>query len=168
METTQLELIDETHNPLDTVEDVLVSHNWDFNRMGDDELLVNVVGKSGQYKLFFIWQEDMQALQFCAQLDLNIRENNMDVSRKALTHINESLWMGHFDLPECNPKPSYRYTCLLRGRSHENANSMMEDLVDIALAQCEKHFPLFTLLSSANDINDDALSLALMDTEGES
>lgn len=155
-------------HPLDNVEDVLVSNNWDFERMADDELMVEVMGRSGKYRLFFIWQEDMNALQFCAQVDLEIMTNNRAAAIDAITDINENLWMGHFDLPQSTKKPSYRYTCLLRGNTRHNATEMIEDMVDISLAQCERHYSLFTLLASANDINDQTLSLALMDTAGES
>ncbi|MEZ5813757.1 MAG: YbjN domain-containing protein [Alphaproteobacteria bacterium] len=162
------ETIEDETNPLDNVEDILHAHNWTFNRMTDDELVVDVTGKSGNYGLFFIWQEDMGALQLCVQLDLEIRDNNIKTAQKAVFSINENLWMGHFDLPKSNNKPSYRYNCLLRGSQRHNASCLIEDVVDIALAQCERHYPLFTLLTSANDINDQTLSLALMDTQGES
>ncbi len=165
---TQFELPEDDINPIDHVEDVLNAHNWSFNRMTDDELIVEIAGKAGNYRLFFIWQEDMCALQFCIQFDLEIMNNNICTAHKALLSINENLWMGHFDLPQSNNKPSYRYNCLLRGTGRNDASDLIEDMVDISLAQCERHHPLFTLLASANDVNDQTLSLALMDTAGES
>ena len=165
---TQLELPEDDAHPLDSVEDILHAHDWSFERMTDDELMVEVTGKTGKYKIFFIWQEDMNALQFCAQLDATIMNNNLDRARKATLKINENLWMGHFDIPKETGMPSFRHTSLLRGINRLTAGEMIEDMVDIALAQCERHFPLFTLLASANDINDQTLDLALMDTAGES
>lgn len=155
-------------HPLDNVEDVLQSHNWVFDRVADDELMLEIAGKIGQYKLYFIWQEDMSALQFCAQIDLEIAPEKRDAALKTLTEINENLWMGHFDLPRKTNKPSYRYTCLLRGVERDNATGAIEDMVDISLAQCERHYPLLTLLAGANDMSEQALSLALMTTAGES
>lgn len=162
-----LESHEEDIHPLDKVEDVLLSHNWNFDRMADDELMVEVTGRIGKYRLFFIWQEDLNALQFCAQIDLEITSNNRQAAHEAIININEDLWMGHFDLPKSTSKPSYRYTCLLRG-TNGNATETIEDMVDISLAQCERHYSLFTLLAGANDVNDQTLSLALMDTAGES
>lgn len=164
----QLEIYDENTNPLDSVEDVMLSHNWTFDRMTEDELVVEVVGKTGKYRLFFIWQKDMNALQFCAQLELEIIKNNIETAKSALASINESMWMGHFDIPANTKKPSYRYTSLFRGSARNNTTETVEDIVDISLAQCERHYPLFTLLAGANDINEQTLSLAVMDTLGES
>lgn len=160
--------LDEETNPLDSVEDVLNANNWVFSRMNSDELMVSVTGKSGQYRLFFIWQEDMQALQFCAQYDLSIAPGNRAPAQEALFSINENLWMGHFDLPRDTGVPTYRYTCLFRGPGRDGTMEMIEDLVDISLAQCERYYPVFTMLSSANDVSGQNLSLALMDTAGES
>lgn len=160
--------IEEDANPLDSVEAVLSANNWVFNRMNDDELTVGVTGKGGQYRLFFIWQEDMQALQFCVQYDLRVAEGNRVPAQDALAVINENLWMGHFDLPKISGIPTYRHTCLFRGFSRDGMTETIEDLVDISLAQCERHYPVFAVLSSANDVSSQGLSLALMETAGES
>lgn len=160
--------LNEEINPLDSVEAVLNANNWAFNRMNDDELMVGVSGKSGHYRLLFIWQEDMQALQFCAQYDLHIAPGNRVQALESLARLNENLWMGHFDLPTESGIPTYRHTCLFRGFSHDSAMETIEDLVDISLAQCERHYPVFSILSSANDVSSQSLSLALMDTAGES
>jgi hypothetical protein len=84
--------------------------------------------------------------------------------------INEKLWMGHFEVPSDTKIPAFRHTCLYRGMQRTSAADL-EDLVEIALAQCEKHYAAFYILSHANDsrqINDQNLSLALMETIGES
>lgn len=165
---TSFQTVKDEHNPLDCVEDVLSAHNWQFSRMTEDELVVSVSGKSGQYRLFFIWQEDMSALQFCVQYEMMISSNNTPSARLAIAEINEGLWMGHFDLPKDTGTPTYRYTSLLRTLSHEAILDMVEDMVDISLAQCERYASVFALLSGVPDVNDQNLSLALMDTAGES
>lgn len=159
-----------TFNPLDSVEEVLTNHNWTFSRINTDELMVQVTGKSCDYRIFFIWQEEMQALQFCAQYDLIVPEKAYKDAAKALMNINENLWMGHFDLPQKSGTPNFRQTCLLRGTGHMLFDQI-EDLVDISLAQCERYFHVFHMLSQSHDIavtQDKLLELALMDTLGES
>ncbi len=89
----------------------------------------------------------------------------MEAARIALMNINENLWMGHFDIPKDTRTPSFRHTCLLRGVA---GIEHFEDLVDIAMAQCERYFAAFSLLANTEIANDQNLSLALMDTAGES
>lgn len=166
--STQIEILEDDIHPLDSVEDVLNANNWSFDRMTEDELVVDITSRNTTYKLLFIWQPEMHALQFCIQLEQHIMDNNLKIAREAIIELNESLWMGHFDLPAKTARPAFRHTCLLRGSGPAHMTEIIDDMVDIALAQCERHGPLFTLLASANDIEEQALSLALMDTAGES
>jgi len=166
--TDRMSTLEQAGNPLDHVEEILQAHDWVFNRMNDDELMVQVAGKSCNYRLFFIWQEEMNAMQFCCQYDLLINDRNYQTAATALMTMNENLWMGHFDLPKDTGVPSYRHTCLLRGIIDTSGSEHIEDMMDISMAQCERYYPVFYLLSAANDTNDQSLALALMDTAGES
>ena len=136
--------------------------------MNNDELMVQVTGKVCDYRLFFIWQDDMNALQFCCQYNLAIGEKNMGMAARTLMKINENLWMGHFDIPHDTRTPSFRQTCLMRGVNGRSSIEHIEDLVDISMAQCERYYAAFHLLSTANVANDENMTLALMDTAGES
>lgn len=161
------DISDAPFNPIDNVEEVLNANNWAFNRMSDEELIVSVSGKNCDYRLFFIWQEDLNAMQFCCQYDMNVDTANMANAAKVLMHINENLWMGHFDIPQDANTPSFRHTCLMRGIEGEQANQHIEDLVDIALAQCERYYSMFYFLCNSAIANDQTISLALMETSGE-
>ena len=167
----QTEITNHADNPLDHVEDVLTNHNWVFNRMTDEELMVEVSGRSCKYRLLFVWQDDMSALQFCAQYDLNVQSDKMDEAAKAVMGINEALWMGHFEIPSDTRTPAFRQTCLFRGMGGGSHAEKIEDLVDISLAQCERYYAVFYVLANAasNDAMDGSdLSLAMMDIAGES
>lgn len=155
------------YNPLDHVEDVLNAHDWSFHRVTSDELIVQVTGKSCDYRLFFIWQDDMQALQFCCQYDVIVADDQYDKAAQSLMTINENLWMGHFDLPKETGTPSFRQTCLMRG-ANDNIQDQISDLVDISLVQCERYYHVFHLLTHPAKADDQSLALALMDTAGES
>lgn len=160
------EKIDGPLNPLDSVEEVLHDHNWSFNRMSNHELVLNVRGKSCQYEIFFIWQEDMSALQFCCQYDVTVSESNKAMAAQTILEINEELWMGHFDLPGATQIPSFRHTCLLRGVNDIAGAEHIEDLVDLSLAQCEQYFPVFHLLSLEQEIDPKTVEFALMNGAG--
>jgi hypothetical protein len=157
-----------TPNPLDHIEEIISSHNWDYNRMTDDELVVKIKGKVCNYRLVFIWQENMSALQFCCQYDLAIKAKNIPCTGLALMEINKALWMGHFEVARETLIPSFRHTCLLRGLGHHTAFDSIQDLVDISLAQCERYMPVFDILSNSENADIQTLSLAIMETQGES
>jgi hypothetical protein len=155
-------------NPIDSVEEVLSSNNWVFNRMNDDELMVQVRGKACEYRLFFIWQKDMNAMQFCCQFETPVSAANREAAMRALAGINENLWMGHFDLPRATDIPSFRHTCLFHGLTPYAGSEQIQDLVTISLAQCERHYPLFNMLSENTPCDEASLQLAAMESVGQS
>jgi hypothetical protein len=118
--------------------------------------------------LLFVWQEDLDALQFFASYDIEIKPDNMGPAACALMLVNENLWMGHFEIPRDTRKPRYRHTCLMRGQNKNASSDHLEDLLDISMIQCERYFSLFQLLNTMDDPDDKMLALALMETRGES
>ena len=160
------EIFEDVSNPLDSVEDILISHDWIFNRPNPDELTVQVTGKGGSYRLTFIWQEEYSAMQFFCEYDLRIPTARQDLAGRALRRINERLWLGHFDVADTGA-PCFRHTSLFRGWTHSSGAEHVEDLVDIALAECERHQNIFAMLSGALHLDNDVLTLMLADEAGE-
>jgi hypothetical protein len=165
----------DTANPLDIIQDVLTSKNWIFNRIDTNELIVQVTGKSCDYRLIFLWQEDMNAIQFYCQYDIHIEAENFDTAAKTLMSINEKLWMGHFDLPSDTGIPAFRQTSLIHDeQSATAAIENVESMLDISLTQCERYCSAFQMLAkpqkgqNITPLNDQSMSLALMETIGES
>ncbi|MGH1375881.1 MAG: YbjN domain-containing protein [Alphaproteobacteria bacterium] len=167
--TDQIEIHEDTSiNPIDCVEDVLNDHNWVYSRMNHDEILVEVAGKSCSYRLVFVWQEQMNALQLCCLYDMSVAKQNLELAANTLMDINEELWMGHFEIRKETSAPCFRQTSLLRGHSGRHGYENVEDLVDISLSLCERYQAVFHLLSEDKQLDSQILSFALMDTEGES
>jgi hypothetical protein len=163
----QIDNFEDIVNPLDSVEEILTANNWVFSRMNNDELMVRVTGKQCDYRLFFIWEESMNAMQFCCQYDMTIGRTNQEAALRALMTINEGLWMGHFDIPRDTNIPSFRHTCLLRGVPSTSGMEQLEDMVDIAMAQCERYYHAFDMLAQPGQPDDQSLTLALMETAGQ-
>ncbi len=162
------EIFEDVSNPLDSVEEILYANDWIFDRMTEDELTVQITGKMGEYKLFFHWQEQYSAMKFVCQYDLDVKREAMDMASKTMTSINSGLWLGHFDFREGTEIPCFRHTTLFRGQTQTSGADHIEDLVDIALAECERFYPVFDILSRGLPANDCDLSLALMTVAGES
>lgn len=166
--TVQNDLFEDVSNPLDSVEEILFANDWIFDRMTEDELTVQITGKMGDYKLFFHWQEEYSAMSFCCQYDMDVNAAAMDSAAKTMTAINSGLWLGHFDFRENTSIPCFRHTTLFRGQTHTSGAEHIEDLVDIALAECERYYPVFDIFSRGLPKNGGDLALALMQVAGES
>ena len=150
-------------NPLDSVADFLANQDWVFNRPQPEELLVSVPGRQGTYNLIFFWQAEFGALQFFCECDLSLEAADADAVNHALRAINERLWLGHFDLTgKARAVPTFRHTLLLLGALGAEP---VEDVVEIGLAECERHYNVFAMLGAA-PVARAALDLALVDEAG--
>lgn len=167
MTDNNAEIFEDVSNPLDSVEDFLSGNDWVFNRPNPDELTVRINGKHGLYALTFLWQEDYSAMQFICEFDLKIPEGRAEMADRALSRINERMWLGHFDLPPETMQPRFRHTSLFRGCTQTSGAEHVEDLVDIALVECERHYNVFRTLAESMYIDGRMLSLMLTEEAGE-
>lgn len=97
-EQTQIDLYNDVSNPLDGIEEIMLNHDWVFERRNEDELTVQISGKHGHYRMAFVWQEDYSAMQFCCVPDICIHKNKMEEAMHVVNRINSGLWLGHFDV----------------------------------------------------------------------
>lgn len=161
----EIDAFEDAGNPLDWVEEIFSVQDWAFDRLSEDELTIHITGKMGQYRLHFLWQEDYSAMQFSCEIDAVIPAGAMAEAARAMAAINADIWLGHFDIRRDMNVPRFRHTSLFRGMGGSGAEHV-EDLVDIALNECERYAPVFALLSAGKP-EASVMSLALMDNAGQ-
>ena len=153
-------------NPIDLVEEIVTANEWAHDRTGEDELLVEVTGRWCEYRLYFAWQEEIGALHFACGFDMKVPKLRRAAVYELLALINERLWLGHFDLASDDNSPSFRQAVLLRGAAGASVEQI-EDLVDIALNECERFYPAFQLVVWGGKSAEDAITAAMIDPVGE-
>ena len=152
-------------NPIDIVEDVIHSRKWNFSRADDHELVAEIASQWCQYRLYFSWSEQIKAINFTVTFDLKFPKCKSELAYELLARINEKLWIGHFDITSKNGIPAYRHT-VLEPHGNEILYNQLEDLVDIAIFECEKYYPAFQLVLFEDSSPQDALKLCAIDVLG--
>ncbi len=150
-------------NPIDVVEDIIYSKNWTFSRAADDELVAELSSQWCQYRLYFAWSERIKAINFTITFDIKFPLSTSKSVYELLALINEKLWIGHFDITSKNGIPAFRHTVLVSQRD-EILYKYLEELVDIAIYECEKYYPAFQLILFEDSPPKDALELCILDT----
>ncbi|HUT50477.1 MAG TPA: YbjN domain-containing protein [Alphaproteobacteria bacterium] len=153
-------------NPLDLLEEILSANEWPFDRSSNDELLVDCKGSMGSYQLHFSWSADLSAMHFSCFTDLKVGQARRGPIYELLAICNGRMWLGHFDLASGDDSPTFRHTVLLRG-AHGASVEQLEDLVDIALAECERFYTAFHFVVWGGKDPSDAITASLLDTVGE-
>lgn len=153
-------------NPLDLAEQVIAANEWAFDRRSESDLAAEAQGKWGDYGLYFCWSDEISVLHFSATFDMKAPETARPALHELLAKANERLWIGHFGLDEETGMPVYRHAMLLRGAPAAAAESI-EDLIDIAITECERFFPAFQFVLWDHKSADEALDAAMLECVGE-
>ncbi len=152
--------------PIDLVEETAEANDWPHERTGDEALTVEIAGRWGGYRLDFVWQEEMNAMHFSCGFEMDVAESRLPAVYELLASVNEKLWLGHFDLSREEGSPVFRQTLLLGGAALLSSEQI-EDLVDIAVAECERFYPAFHLVLCDGRTAGEALAAAVIDPVAE-
>lgn len=155
-----------TQNPLDVLEEIVSANDWAFERASPEEMVVEISGRWCNYRMFFFWQDEVSAMQFSCQYDIRVPHNRKAAVFELLAVVNERLWLGHFDVDTEETTPMFRQTTLLRG-AQGASTEQLEDLVEIALSECERFYPAFQFVIWGGKSPGEAVSAAILDTAGE-
>ena len=161
-----VEVHSHTGNPIDLVEEIVVANDWAHDRASEEEMIVEISGRWCDYRLYFLWQEELSALHFSCGFDMRVPKRRRGPLYELLALANERLWLGHFDLAAGEASPAFRYAVLLRGIGMASAEQV-EDLVDIALSECERFYPAFQLVIWGGKPAEEAMTTAMIEPIGE-
>ena len=128
--------------------------------------MVEINGRWCDYRLYFVWQEEISAMHFSCGFDMKVPKNRRAPIYELLALANEKLWLGHFDISAEDNSPAFRHAVLLRGVLGASVEQV-EDLVDIAVSECERFYPAFQLVVWGGKSASQALTAAMIDPVGE-
>ena len=151
---------------MDLVEQVAIANEWSFQRQNEDELAAEISGHWCQYRMWFCWHPELGVMHLSCALEMKVPAGKRAQIYALLAMANEKLWLGHFDLWSEENLPVFRHALLLRegvGVSSE----LLEDLVDIAVTECERFYPAFQFVIWGGKSATEALTAAMLETEGE-
>ncbi|MGI4954944.1 MAG: YbjN domain-containing protein [Janthinobacterium lividum] len=158
--------IETAANPLDIVEQVVSNNDWSFERHTDVEMAAEAPGKWCDYGLYFSWSREISAMHFTCTFDLKVPEKRRQALYELLSLANERLWIGHFGMDSEDGMPVFRHAVLLRGAPGASAESL-EDMVDIAITECERFYPAFQFVLWGGKPPAEALQAAMLECVGE-
>lgn len=154
------------HDPLDLLEELVAANDWRFERSPDGDMVVEIPGRWCEYRLFFLWREDLAALYFSCAFDVRVPEAKRRQVNDLLAQVNETLWLGHFTVCAAERVPMFRHTLPMRGLGGASVEQL-EDLVDTAVGECDRYFPAFQWVLWGGKTAADAIAAAITEPVGE-
>lgn len=162
--STETEIV--ATNPIDLVEEIVLANEWPHDRSSDEEMVVEISGRWCDYRLLFVWQEEISALHFSCSFDMKVPKARKLSVYELLAIVNEKMWLGHFDVCSDTGLPMFRHAVLLRGAMGASVEQI-EDLVDMALTECERFYPAFQFVIWGGKTAEEAVISAMIEPVGE-
>jgi len=157
---------DEKVSPLEVVERMAATNHWPFERAGEDEIALNVIGRWTNYQVSFTWMNDIEALHVACAFDMKVPEPRLAEVQALVALINEQMWIGHFDVWTQNGVVMFRHALVLAG-GVEASDRQCEAVLGSALDSCERYFPAFQFVIWAGKSAREAMDSAMFETSGE-
>lgn len=157
-------LTDEIH-PIDIVETLANYRAWEFDRVTDDQIAMAVEGQWRNYSITLAWSPVDETLRLMCTYEMEPPEGRMGELYETLNLTNDMVWAGNFTYWAAQRLMVWRYGLLLSGAQMASAEQI-DDMVQTAIAACERFYPAFQLVAWADRAPDDALQVAIGQTYG--
>ncbi len=155
------------YNPIDLVENIFSSKSFEFERRANNEVVVEVQGKWNNMLLFFSWEENMRCLHLSCLMDIKSTIEDRSKIFELLALVNEDLWLGHFSYWTEQNMPIFKHSILLNDEDETVLNGKISQVIDIAVKECERMYPIFKVVLTKGMDPKQALYPMLMETMGQ-
>ena len=152
--------------PMEMLASYFAAHDWPHEMVGEDEIVATAQGSWTAYELRAVWRPDDGVIQLLAFPDIRVVEDKRAVAHEALAMINEQLWLGHFELWSNSGTILFRHGMLV-GADAALSLDLTETLIESAIDECERFYPVFQFVLWGGKTPADALASALIETQGE-
>lgn len=154
------------YHPIDLAEMVAIEREWNCDRTDDGDLLADAAGMWGRYQLWFSWHEHMHALTISCAFDTKLPAPMLPRVHALLALVNEKIWVGHFAVSSGDMSVSFRHTLLLPDENN-GTSDQLQQLVDIAITECDRFYPALQSATWGGKSPAQALEYSLFETVGE-
>ena len=152
--------------PIDMLAAYFEAHEWPFEHVGEDELVARHRGSWTEYEVRAIWRDDDMVLQLLALPDIRVADDKRIAICETIALINEQLWLGHFELWSTTGTLLFRHGALL-GSSGSLTLDQAQLLVESAIDECERFYPVFQFVLWGGKSPAEAMAASLIETHGE-
>ena len=152
-------------HPIDLVETMAVSHDWDFDRVTDDQIAMAVVGQWRTYSITLAWSDYDETLRLICTFDMEPPEERLPQIYEVLSYANDESWAGSFTYWNDQKLMVYRYGLLLDG-GQVACKKQIDRMINSAVASAESFYPEFQLVAWAERSPIDAMDVAIREAYG--
>jgi hypothetical protein len=155
---------DDLH-PIDLVEHIAAHHEWEFDRIADDQIAMAVEGQWRTYSITLAWSAYDETLRLICTFEMEPPEDRLPAIYDTLNRVNDLCWAGGFTFWAEQKMMVYRYGLVLAGEQIAGPEQV-DTMISAAVKSCERFYPAFQLVTWADRTPADALQVAIAEAYG--
>ena len=152
-------------HPIDIVETLAQHHDWDFDRVADDQIAMAVEGQWRTYSITLAWSPQDETLRLICTFDMDPPRGRMGELYDVLNRTNDMCWAGAFAFWEAQKLMVWRYGLVLTGGQSASAEQI-DTMIRAAVLSAERFYPAFQLVVWGNETPEKAMDVAMTEAYG--
>ncbi|SNR54973.1 YbjN domain-containing protein [Puniceibacterium sediminis] len=157
-------LEDDIH-PIDIVEHLAEHHDWDFDRVADDQIAMAVEGQWRTYSITLAWSAYDETLRLICTFEMEPPAERMGDLFEGLNAVNDQCWAGAFTFWAEQKLMVYRYGLVLTG-GQVATPEQIDTMISAAVMSAERYYPAFQLMVYSDQTPHQALQVAIAEAYG--
>lgn len=155
---------DDLH-PIDIVETLAEHHDWEFDRVTDDQIAMAVEGQWRTYSLTLAWSAQDETLRLICTFEMEPPADRMTALYEVLNRANDAVWTGAFTFWEEQKLMVWRAGLPLAGGQTANPE-VIDRMIGQAVMAAERFYPAFQLAVWGNQSPAQAMQVAIAEAYG--
>ena len=155
---------DEVH-PIDIVEHIAEHHEWDFDRIADDQIAMAVEGQWRTYSITLAWSGFDETLRMICTFEMQPPKEKLGALFEVLNSINDQCWAGAFTFWQDHNLMVIRYGLVLSGGQIASPEQI-DTLISSAVSSAERYYPALQLVVYGDQPPQQALQVAIAEAYG--
>ena len=156
---------EEEIHPIDIVEHIPEHHEWDFDRIADDQIAMAVEGQWRTYSITLAWSGFDETLRMICTFEMQPPKEKLGALFEVLNSINDQCWAGAFTFWQDHSLMVYRYGLVLSGGQIASPEQI-DTLISSAVSSAERYYPALQLVVYGDQPPKQALQVAIAEAYG--
>jgi hypothetical protein len=152
-------------HPIDIVEHIAEHHDWEFDRVADDQIAMAVVGQWRTYSITLAWSAYDETLRLICTFEMEPPEDKLGALYELLNRVNDACWAGAFTFWNEQRLMVYRYGLVLSGGQIANPEQI-DHMIGAAVSAAERYSPAFQLATWGNRSAVESMQIAIAEAYG--
>ena len=152
-------------DPIDITQHIAEAHDWEFDRIGDDQIALSVEGRWRSYQVTLAASDHDETLRLVATFDLDPGAERVASVLELINLVNDACWAGAFTWWADERMMVWRYGLVLAG-DQQAAPEQIDAMISAAVRACERYYPAFQLVGWGDRAPAEALRVAVAETYG--